>query len=109
MDAQQPPYTPQDLLDAVVGQRNDLMNEIAMARAVIKTMAARIAELEKSQENEMTTSTKDDEISLLKASQQELLRQRDERDARIAEQIAEISRLKVELAKLQPPEGEPAA
>jgi hypothetical protein len=109
MDVQQPPYNPQDLLDAVVDQRNGLMNDVAMARAVIKTMAARIAEREKPQENEMTTSTKDDEIGLLKTSQQELLRQRDERDARIAEQVAEIARLKAELAELKPVEGEPTA
>lgn len=37
---------PQDLLDAVIAQRNALMNELAMAQAIIKAKDARIAELE---------------------------------------------------------------
>lgn len=41
-----PQYNPQDLLDAVIAQRNALMNESAMGQAIIKAKAARIAELE---------------------------------------------------------------
>ena len=38
------PYNSQDLLDAVIAQRNALMNESAMAQAVIKAKDVRIAE-----------------------------------------------------------------
>ena len=85
-----PPYTSQDLLDAVIGQRNSFMNDVAVAQAIIKT---------KDEELKMLVDKKDQEIAILRTSQEQLLKQRFERDARIANQDAEIAALTASLVK----------